>query len=70
MRRDFDDELIRFEGLMHSSRVGFAAFTATVSLCVFSGGVAGAVDVSGPAGDVGIDRSVRDEAKSLLTRSL
>ncbi|WP_280952747.1 RHS repeat domain-containing protein, partial [Neorhizobium tomejilense] len=35
---------------MRSSRVGFAAFAATVSLCVFSGGVAGAVVVDGLLG--------------------
>ncbi|MCJ9751403.1 hypothetical protein MOV61_11815, partial [Neorhizobium sp. BETTINA12A] len=35
---------------MRSSRVGFAAFAATVSLCVFSGGLAGAVVVDGLLG--------------------
>ncbi|MDR6820417.1 hypothetical protein J2X76_005614, partial [Neorhizobium sp. 2083] len=35
---------------MRSSRVCFAAFAATVSLCVFSGGLAGAVVVDGLLG--------------------
>ncbi|MDR6819716.1 hypothetical protein J2X76_004913 [Neorhizobium sp. 2083] len=35
---------------MRSSRVGFAAFVATVSLCVFSGGVTGAVVADGLLG--------------------